>query len=343
MFHIDDRPLAHLHNAPRLCAEQTLQRDYTDKDGQQRIVNEWLLCRDSQRQPQETGEYFESLEGRLHFPSPSPEIEGPDPPEAPDLRCVLEAYHRAMQDLAKKVERCFALALGLPEHYFTALCSRAPSWPVTIAHYPKQELEAPSPVQRIDPHWDRVMFSLVTTIDEAAQQNGGGIQILLDDSGNTLDAGTGAEGSWHDVPLCRGQYCVNIGEIMTRWTNRVFKHVVHRVTNPTTAAGNTDRISLMAYVAPDYDTRIDCPLPGCLAEGEAQLYEPTWVGEMMNWEAGRGLGLYDEALQDRMRRAQGLYTVDGKQVGADEQAGTGLPTDVTAVTATDARASSSKL
>ncbi len=306
-------------------------------------MNEWLLCRESQRYPRGSGEYFDSIEGRLHFHEPTPGMDGPDPPEAPGLRPVLEAYHRAMQDLAKKVERCFALALDLPENYFVALSSRAPSWPVTIAHYPKQQLEAPSPVERIDPHWDRVMFSLVTTIDEAAQQNGGGIQILLDDDGNTLDAGTGVEGTWHDVPLRSGQYCVNIGEIMTRWTNRVFKHVVHRVTNPTTVAGNTDRISLMAYVAPDYDTRIDCPLPGCLAEGEAQLYEPTWVGEMMNWEAGRGLGIYNEAMQDRMRRAQGLYTVDGKQVGANELVGTRLPTDVTLVDTTVVSASHSKL
>ena len=99
----------------------------------------------------------------------------------------------------------------------------------------------------------------------------------------------------------------------------------------------------MAYVAPDYNTRIDRPLPGCLQAGEAPLYEPTWVGEMMNWEAGRGLGLYDEDKQDRMRRAQGLYAADGKQVGADELAGTVLPTDVNMVEESGAGPSKSKL
>ena len=84
----------------------------------------------------------------------------------------------------------------------------------------------------------------------------------------------------------------------------------------------------MAYVAPDYDTPITQPLPGCLEEGEQPKYEPTWVGEMINWEGGKGLGIYDEEKQDRMRRAQGLYTAEGQQVGADEEAGTGAPTDV---------------
>lgn len=211
-------------------------------------MNEWLLCRESTSHPRGSGdgEYFGSMEGELHFREPTPETEGPDPPEAAGLRLTLEEYHREMQMLAKKVERCFALALDLPEDFFEATSSRAPSWPVTIAHYPKQRLEAPPPVERIDPHWDRVMFSLVTTTDEAAQQNGGGIQILLDEHGDTVDAGTGTEGHWHDVPVRSGQFCINIGEIMTQWTNRVFKHVVHRVTNPTTPEGNTDRISLMA-------------------------------------------------------------------------------------------------
>ena len=43
-----------------------------------------------------------------------------------------------------------------------------------------------------------------------------------------------------DVPLERGQFTVNLGEVMTRWTNGVFKHVVHRVPNPEPGSeGNT--------------------------------------------------------------------------------------------------------
>ena len=53
------------------------------------------------------------MEGELHFREPTPETEGPDPPEAAGLRLTLEEYHREMQMLAKKVERCFALALDL--------------------------------------------------------------------------------------------------------------------------------------------------------------------------------------------------------------------------------------
>ena len=79
--------------------------------------------------------------------------------------------------------------------------------------------------------------------------------------------------------------------------------------------GNADRVSLMAYVAPDHDLWLSPPLPGCVDEDEQVKYEPTWVAEATLWERGKGLGVFDEEKQDRMRRAQGLYTAEGKQSG----------------------------
>lgn len=94
----------------------------------------------------------------------------------------------------------------------------------------------------------------------------------------------------------------------------------------------------MAYVAPDWDVWLSPPLPGCADDNEEVKYEPTWVAEATLWERvathaipttilprmalrdclciqGHGLGIFDEEKQDRMRRAQGLYTVDGQQSG----------------------------
>ena len=47
---------------------------------------------------------------------------------------------------------------------------------------------------------------IVTCNDEVAQRNGGGLQILLNERGDTLDASSGEVGQWHDVPLERGQF-----------------------------------------------------------------------------------------------------------------------------------------
>eukprot|EP01043_Picozoa_sp_COSAG02_P025923 COSAG02_NODE_1477_length_12419_cov_15.891396_6_plen_139_part_00 len=128
---------------------------------------------------------------------------------------------------------------------------------------------------------------------------------------------------------CRCAFMLTLPALLVTAANGRFKHVVHRVPNPPAglgAPGNSDRISLMAYVAPDWDAPLFPPLPGCLEEGEAPKYEPTWVAEATLWERGKGTGLFDEKKQDRMRIAQGLYTEDGRQSGE-----IGDPTDFNAV------------
>ena len=161
------------------------------------------------------------------------------------------------------MQRCFALGLGLAEDHIVAHCQRAPIWPVTIAHYPEQPQPPPPGTERINPHWDRDMFALVTTNDAGSQRHGAGIQILLDEIGNTLDATSGAAGQWCDVPIepggcvasprpqsprlgrrqlvcphrsdcclsaccmfCArpGMWAVNIGECMTRWCVKTLQH-----------------------------------------------------------------------------------------------------------------------
>ena len=59
--------------------------------------------------------------------------------------------------------RLFALALGLAEDFFASRAQKAPLWPVTIAHYPPQKVAPAEDKERIQAHWDRTLFSLITT------------------------------------------------------------------------------------------------------------------------------------------------------------------------------------
>ena len=54
--------------------------------------------------------------------------------------------------------------------------------------WPAEPEQPPPGVMRINPHWDRDLFALVTTNDAAAQRNGCGIQILLDEDGSADSA-----------------------------------------------------------------------------------------------------------------------------------------------------------
>lgn len=285
------------------------------------IINEWLLVRDAAQPYDASSEYYTSPEGREFY---SPEERYPEqqvwPEEVPGLREATSAYYRHVEDLANTMYEVFALALGLEPTYFLSRARNGPIWPVTIAHYPRQDECPPEGTMRIQPHWDRTLFSLITTNDVEEQARGGGLQILVDESGRAADGVSMTGAVWRNVPIQPDCFVLNVGEQMGRWTNGRFRHVVHRVPNPSVPS-DRGRISVMAYVLPDYDTPVEC-LPCCLGD-EPPKYEATWVGEMMNW--GSRLPIYDTAKQERMRLAQGLYTEEG------EQTSLGTPTDVNSV------------
>ncbi|CAE7400980.1 GA2OX8 [Symbiodinium pilosum] len=190
--------------------------------------------------------------------------------------------------------RLFAVALNLAPDFFLKRASRAPIWPVTIAHYPPQESKPEGDHSRIQPHWDRTLFSLITTSDVGDEDSEGGLQILVDSAtGEGVDGRAQVEGrdvEWQQVVRPKNGFVVNVGEMMSRWSNGRMKHVVHRVPNPVPGRDQVGRISLMAFILPDYDATVECI--HCHEDGSEPLYEKTWVGEMMNW--GSKLPIYNQ-------------------------------------------------
>ena len=320
------------------------------------ILNEWLLVRNTSVQLDPSDTYYTSDEGREFYAAETEDERQRDdwPQEVPGLRETTAEYYAAVERLTNKVYELFAVALELPADFFLSRARHAPIWPVTIAHYPPQRRPPKPGSMRIQPHWDRTLFALITTSDAgAATPRPGGLQIQLDEAtGHGVDgrldglggAGEGSRKVWRDVAIPDGSFVVNVGEMMARWTNGRFRHVVHRVPNPPAAEGGSGggggeeegRISMMAYVLPDYDVPVLCADAGTCSGGggaeksggddgalPAPKYDPTWVGEMMNW--GSELPSYNKTRQEQMRRAQGLYTEAG------EQTALGDPTDVNSV------------
>ncbi|ORZ36670.1 hypothetical protein BCR44DRAFT_122126 [Catenaria anguillulae PL171] len=77
-------------------------------------------------------------------------------------------------------------------------------------------------------------------------------------------------GSWAWVPVVPGTFIVNLGDMISRWTNRTFKSTLHRVVHVDTDLG--DRISLPFFVDCDFDTEIRV-LPAFLP-GSGKLSDP---------------------------------------------------------------------
>ena len=179
------------------------------------------------------------------------------------FREVFTELYRAQERLARELMRIFALALGLPEAWFDDTIDRHFSTcPSNL--YPEPAGE-PLPGQlRAGPHTD---FGSLTIL--AVNDAPGGLQIQL------------ADGTWQDVSPAPGQFVVNLGDMMGRWTNDRWRSTVHRVVNPPHEQMTGSRRQTVGFfLHPNYDARVEC-LPTCTDADHPPRYAPILAGEHM--------------------------------------------------------------
>ena len=183
----------------------------------------------------------------------------PDRPA--DFRPVATRYYRAMSELSRVLMRLFALGLGLSEQFFDTRIDRHISR-LRLRNYPDQ-LTSPLPGQlRAGAHSDYGSLTILATEDRP-----GGLQAR------------NAAGEWVDVPAIAGTFIVNLGDLMSRWTNDAWVSTLHRVVNPSKElAADSRRISLVFFHNPNYDADVSC-IPTCLKPDEQPKYPPTTSGE----------------------------------------------------------------
>jgi len=183
---------------------------------------------------------------------------GPNPwPEALDesFREVCMEYHDAVQDLAEKVMKCLAMALGLDESYFDEFMKN-PTTTLRLLHYPPTP-KASTKERGIGAHRD---FGCITLL---LQDDIGGLQVQDEDTG-----------AWLDVKPTPGAYVVNLGNLTMRWTNHHFRSNTHRVLN----FSEKERYSVPFFYNGNSRHVLEC-LPGCEeAENRAtEKFEPIGV------------------------------------------------------------------
>ncbi|HEV7255812.1 MAG TPA: 2OG-Fe(II) oxygenase family protein [Mesorhizobium sp.] len=182
-------------------------------------------------------------------------------PAAPEgFKEAWQAYYAAMEDLARRVMRLFAAALGLPDRHFEPFIG-APISALRALNYPEQRV-APKPGQlRAGAHTDYGSLTILLP-----QEGSRGLEILS------------PSGDWTPVPPVPGAFVINIGDLMARWTNDRWVSTLHRVVNPPAEQGGAARRQSLAFFhQPDWDAEI-AVLPHCLAPGETPKYEPVRSG-----------------------------------------------------------------
>ena len=142
--------------------------------------------------------------------------------------------------MLRQLMRAVALSLGLPEEYFDA-AHQPQSGAVLLLHYPPIT-EALLPGQlRSGAHTD---FGTMTLLFHHGSSEGLEIQR--------------PGGHWLHAPSIPGAAIVNVDDLLSRWTNRQLRSVLHRVVPPKGEAAQRPRYSAMLFYEPSHEVVISC-------------------------------------------------------------------------------------
>jgi isopenicillin N synthase-like dioxygenase len=170
------------------------------------------------------------------------------------------AYYAALEDLAARIMKVFAVALRLPEDFFAGFID-APVSALRALNYPEQKVP-PRPGQ----------------LRAGAHTDYGSLTILLPQEGSKGLEIAAPDGAWIAVPPVPGAFVVNIGDLMQRWTNDRWVSTLHRVVNPSAEEGGLARRQSLAFFhQPNWSAEIAC-LEACLSPDEKPKYEPVLSG-----------------------------------------------------------------
>uniref|UniRef100_A0A7S3QLD7 Fe2OG dioxygenase domain-containing protein n=2 Tax=Dunaliella tertiolecta TaxID=3047 RepID=A0A7S3QLD7_DUNTE len=194
----------------------------------------------------------ESPEAKLPLHGPN---QWPNEHLVPGYRASMEQYMRAMNELGHRLLRLLALGLGLPPDHFDRFFDRPMIFLRPLHYAPK--VSAPSEgVFGAGAHSDYGMLTLLKTDDVP------GLQIHTDATG------------WMDVPPKPECFIINLGDMLERWTNGMYKSTLHRVVNTT----GKERYSLACFFEPNFDTIVEC-LPQCCSPERPPQFPPTTSGQ----------------------------------------------------------------
>jgi len=171
-------------------------------------------------------------------------------------------YYREMEKLSNDLLRLFALALHLPENWFEDkinehICA------LRTLNYPHQ-IEEPLENQfRASAHTDWGTITL----------------LLIDDSPGGLQV-YNRNGTWQDVKSVPDAFVVNLGDLMSMWTNDKWLSTLHRVVNPKRDAEHPDtrRQSVVFFHNLNYDAVVET-IPTCYNEENPKKYSTVIAGE----------------------------------------------------------------
>ena len=184
-------------------------------------------------------------------------LSGPNQwPKLENFKEVLEKYTFNMTKLGRNLMRLALLSSGVKDLSVMQSLDTPTIW-LRLLHYPPISKNSPSDLYGSAPHTD---FGCLTIL---AQDGIGGLQVQT------------REGEWIDVPKLEGSFVVNVGDMLSRYTNGLLRSTPHRVINKS----GRERFSCPFFFDP-HTTAVVQPLKGT---GKPK-FSPINFGEFLREE-----------------------------------------------------------
>ncbi|BAZ23330.1 2OG-Fe(II) oxygenase [Kalymmatonema gypsitolerans NIES-4073] len=175
-----------------------------------------------------------------------------------EFRQVLLEFFTTCRDASFSILQALAIALKLPESYFTDFHIER-NFNTSINHYPSLHEPPSAGETRFAEHTDYGSITLIFQ-DETA-----GLEVCNDAR------------EWIAAPFASGKVLVILADLMQRWTNDKFPATKHRVPLPSKFPSNP-RYSIIYFESPDYDAEITC-LENCVKPNATPNYPPIRTHE----------------------------------------------------------------
>jgi isopenicillin N synthase-like dioxygenase len=176
------------------------------------------------------------------------------PSQMPEFRASVYPFFEAGLECGKEMMRAFALSLDLPEEVFLQATNQ-PIARSSVIYYPPQPSDLGETQFGVAPHTDY-----------------GCLTLLWQDSVGGLEVQT-RQGEWVTAHPLEDTLVVNVGDLLSRWTNNAFQSTLHRVIN----RKNVERYSMAIAWDPNFETLVD-PAE-VFPESESVHYEPVQCGD----------------------------------------------------------------
>ena len=204
--------------------------------------------------PKDSEEYNPAkLAGPNMWPS---ESLSPSMEDCDGFKETMNRYRAACSRVGLEVVRMLAQAIGLDDAHFFDQAFSNPIATTRLLHYADHKSDPEDGVFACGAHTDYGMITLLLTDENA------GLQI------RQLD------GSWLDVPPKPQAFVFNLGDMVERWTNGLFRSTLHRVLT----TNGAERYSIPFFYDPHFDTVVKV-LDVCCSKENPPKYPPTTTGQ----------------------------------------------------------------